>query len=195
MSISDVLGIETLTHYFGPSSEPLLSISGLTQPQRAPILERLAAHESLPLRLTRPDYFAKRTLVEQELRSRFISKGGTPERSHPNYFVLGTFSLWESDGSHKVQIPLSSVPGQWISFTLTDSYFNFCATNLQGVPIPAREYHQQVFTMDELPDQLERHGLPTEDWRNDPTRRFEPYVEAQLWSDQPVAHLLGDRGR
>ena len=124
------------------------------------------------------------------MRRRFIEKGGDPQLFHPHYFVLGEFSLWEGDGSRKVEIPLQSVAPSSLSFTLTDSFFNYRQTNLRGVPIPRRPYHEEVFTLAELSSQLSAHDLPTNDWLSDPERRFEVYVEAQIWSDQPVSHLL-----
>jgi hypothetical protein len=46
-----------------------------------------------------------------------------------------------------------------------------------------------LFTLEELPLQLATHDLPTSRWAADPARQFEVYVEAQIWSDQPVRHL------
>jgi hypothetical protein len=124
------------------------------------------------------------------MRQRFLEKGGQPERSHPHYFVLGAFSLWETDGSLKVQIPLSSVPDALLSFTLTDSFFNYRATNLRGVPIPGRPYHGELFTRRELSEAIREHGLPGDAWRTDPARLFDVYVEAQLWGDGPIEPFL-----
>jgi hypothetical protein len=117
------------------------------------------------------------------MRRQFETKGGQPERELPHYFVLGGFSLWESDGSSRAQIPLRSVESFAVSFTLTDSFFNYRRHNLRGVEIPRRPYHGQLFTLEELPAQLALHGPPGE-------RRFDVYVEAQIWSDRPVSHLL-----
>jgi hypothetical protein len=158
------------------------------------VLARLAEREPLPYRLTQPSYLPERRRIEECMRRRLVEKGGEPRIRNPHYFVLGEFSLWEEDGSHKVQVPLESVPSACVSFTLTDSFFNFRRTNLRDVPIPKRPYHGEVFTLAELSGQLSIHDLPTEQWRSDPARRFEVYVEAQVWSDEPVRHLLA-RGR
>jgi hypothetical protein len=86
---------------------------------------------------------------------------------------------------------LHTIPSAWVSFTLTDSFFNYRTTNLRGVPIPTRPYHGRLFLREELHDQLVAHDLPAEDWDSNPDRRFEVYVEAQLWSDEPVQSHLG----
>jgi hypothetical protein len=179
-----------LTHYYRPFSRPLLSLSTLAEGQLPAVLDQLGQSEPLPYRLTRSEYLPERRRIEQRMRARFVEKGGRPELLHPHYFILGEFSLWETDGSCKVQLPLQSVPFHWVSFTLTDSFFNYRRTNLHGIPIPPRAYHQELFTLAELPSQLAAHDLPTHAWVSDPARRFEVYVEAQVWSDEPVRHLL-----
>lgn len=181
--------LSMLTHYHRPFSRPLLSLSTLSDTQIAEVLDQLGQSEPLPYRLTQPAYLPERRRIEQRMRARFLDKSGRPELHHPHYFVLGEFSLWETDGSLKVNIPLQSVPPDWVSFTLTDSFFNYRQTNLRGIPIPRRAYHQELFTLAELPLQLAAHDLPTNEWRSDPERRFETYVEAQIWSDEPVRHL------
>jgi len=123
------------------------------------------------------------------MRERFLEKGGLPELSRPHYFLLGGFSLWESDDSLKVQIPVESVPARCVSFTLTDSVFNYRRVNLRNVMIPSRPYHDELFTLAEVWHQLSTYDLPTDQWRTDPSRQFEVYVEAQVWSDEPIRHL------
>jgi hypothetical protein len=181
---------QVLTHYHRPFSRPLLSLSRLSDVEVAEVLQQLARHEPLPYRLTQSAYLPERRRIEELMRRRFIEKGGDPHLLHPHYFVLGEFSLWENDGSRKVEIPLRSVAPRWLSFTLTDSFFNYRPVNLRGIAIPERPYHGELFTWEELPSQLRSHGLPTDQWRSDPARRFDVYVEAQVWSDEPVRHLL-----
>jgi hypothetical protein len=120
---------EVITHYYRPFSRPFLSLSPLSDPEVSGVLAVLARSEPLPYRLTHPAYLSERRRVEGRMRQRFLEKGGHPERGNPHYFVLGEFSLWEADGSLKVQIPLSFVPSALVSFTLTDSFFNFRETN------------------------------------------------------------------
>jgi hypothetical protein len=186
-------GSEVLTHYYRPHARPFSSLSPLSDREVAEVLDALAGFEPLPFRLTHPSYLAERRRIEAHMRELFLAKGGRPERAHPHYLILGEFSLWESDGSRKVQIPLARVPAGLVSFTFTDSFFNFRATNLRGHAIPRRPYHGQLFTREELPDAIREHGLPGDAWRTDPERVFDVYVEAQLWGDEPVAAFLGRR--
>ena len=179
-----------LTHYYRPFSRPLLSLLALSQQDLSVVLERLAREEPLPYRLAHPSYLSERRRIESVMRQQFAAKGGKFERELPHYFVLGEFSLWESDGSSRVQISLRDVAPEAVSFTLTDSFFNYRRHNLRGIEVPQRPYHGQLFTLEELPAQLELYGLPGEAWRRDPGRQFDVYVEAQVWSDEPVRHLV-----
>ena len=101
---------EKLTHYYRSFSKPLLSISALAAAEQAAVLDGLACHEPLPFRLAHPDYLAERRRIERTMRDRFALKGGGIERENPHYFVLGAFSLWEADGSRKLEVPLASIP-------------------------------------------------------------------------------------
>ena len=181
-----------VTHYHRPFSRPLLSLTALPEGEVGEVLKRLAEHEPLPYRLEQPGYLPQRRGIEARMRAQLLRKGGRAEREHPHYFVLGEFSLWEADGSRKLQLPLSELPPACVSFTLTDSFFNYRSHNLRGVAIPPRPYHGELFTTDELPGQVERYGLPGDAWRTDPARRFEVYIEVQLWSDAPLDRLLGE---
>ncbi len=181
---------EILTHYYRSFSKPLLSISALPPGAHTAVLDRLARHEPLPYRLTHPDYLAERRRIERIMRDRFAAKGGRVERDNPHYFVLGTFSLWEADGSSKTEVPLASIRSDCVSFTMTDSFFNYRTENLRGVPIPRRANHGELFTLPELGEQVALHGLPGDEWRRDPARIFDVYVEAQIWSDAPLLHVL-----
>ena len=179
-----------LTHYYRPFSRPLRSLSAVLPSRRAAILEGLALHEPLPFRLTRDDYLPERLRIEACMRSQLVEQGGRPEIAHPHYFVLGTFSMWESDGSCKVEVALDGIPEEALSFTMTDSFFNYRERNLHGTPIPKRDYHRSLYRLSSLDEALDRYGLPTDAWRTDAARRFEVYVEAQVWTDRPLAHLL-----
>lgn len=181
---------KVLTHYHRSFSKPLRSISALPADEQSAVLDALARHEPLPYRLTHHDYVSERHRIEAIMREQFTAKGGRIERDQPHYFVLGRFSLWEENGWSKVEVPLDSIPEHSVSFTMTDSFFNYRSTNLRGVAIPPRPYHGALFTRAELPAQLELHGSPGDAWRTDPTRIFDTYVEAQVWSDAPLRHLL-----
>jgi hypothetical protein len=178
-----------LTHYY--RREPFRSLSELDDNEVAAVLAQLEGSGPLEYRLTRSEYLPKRRAIESRMREAFVAKGGAPVRTEPHYFMLGTFSLYEEDDTMRsVSIALEDVRPEIVSFTHTDSFFAFSDHNLRGVPIPPRPYHSQVFTLDELPALVAEHGLPGERWRTDPDRRFDVYVEAQVWDDAPIAHLI-----
>lgn len=82
--------------------------------------------------------------------------------------MLGAFALWEADGSWKVELPLASISSDRVSFTMTG----------------------ELFTLGELREQVDSHGLPGDAWRSDPTRIFDVYIGAQIWRDAPLLPLL-----
>ena len=182
---------DVLTHYYRSFGRPLQSLSALSPDERVAVLDELARQEPLPFRLTHPEYLPERLRIESAMRAQLAAKGVRPEREHPHYFVLGTFSLWEEAGWAKVELPLVSVPPEQLSFTMTDSFFNYRSENLRGIAIPKRPYHGQLFTLPELQQRVDLHGLPGDAWRRDPARIFDVYIEAQLWSDRPLEQLLG----
>ncbi len=182
--------LEKLTHYYRPFSRPLRSLSLVSEADLPKALVVLERFEPLPYRLTQPRYLPERRRIENEMCARFAEKGGVARRRHPHYFVLGEFSLWEDDDSCKIELIFPDLDPACVSFTLTDSFFNYRRQSLHGEPIPPRRYHDELFLADELPALLEEFDLPTERWRDDPERRFEVYVEAQLWSDEPVSRWL-----
>ncbi len=179
-----------LTHYY--RDKPFRSLSHLPPGVVAEVLTDMAATRTLDFRLTRDEYIPQRRRIEQEMRQQFVAKGGRPRLSAPHYAILGTFSLYDDDPEQRAAIiPLSAVPTDILSFTFTDSYFAFSDTNLRGVPIPSRPYHRQVFRLEELPRLVAEYGLPGERWRSEEDRRFDVYIEAQIWDEevlQPYLH-------
>ncbi len=83
--------------------------------------------------------------------------------------------------------PLREVATEVLSFTFTDSYFNFSERNLRGSAIPPRPYHGRVYQVDDLPALVDEFGLPGERWRHEPDRVFDVYIEAQIWDDASLA--------
>jgi hypothetical protein len=69
-----------------------------------------------------------------------------------------------------------------VSFTYGDS---FPAMRFRD----GKPYRGLAYTLAEIPGLIEQFGLP-QDWN--PDRKFDPerYIEAQLWSDEPVWEFL-----
>lgn len=51
-------------------------------------------------------------------------------------------------------------------------------------------YHGKVFTRKGICDILCKHGLPGEQWRYDPRRKFDYFIEVQLWNQSCIDKLL-----
>jgi hypothetical protein len=181
---------EFLTHYYARTSRPFRTLSDLSAGEVEAVIGQLREIGSLPFRLTQQQYMVKRTNIERIMRRAFVQKGGFPTRENPHYMVLGTFSLWESPDFEAVRIPLGQFPSEVISFTYTDSFYAFESTSLRGKAIPPRPYHRQVFRSEELPSLIDESGLHAEKWKCDPQAEFDVYIEAQIWSDEPLKQYL-----
>ena len=176
---------DRLTHYY--RDFPFHTLSDLDEASVAKVLEDVAQGRELEFRLTREEYLPRRREIEAEMRTQFVALGGQPRRRSPHYAVLGEFSLYERDPSwQSVSAALADIPPDVVSFTFTDSYFNFSEKNLRGIPIPPRPYHRHVYRLEDLPVLVETFGLPSDRWRTEPDRIFDVYIEAQLWDDAAI---------
>jgi hypothetical protein len=174
-----------LTHYFRDA--PFHTLSELDDATVAQVLDEVSRKQELEFRLTREEYLPRRREIEAEMRHQFITLGGAPLRASPHYAILGTFSLYEGAPAWRsVSAALSRIDSEALSFTFTDSYFNFSDANLRGIPIPPRPYHRRVYRLEDLPALIGKFGLPGERWRSEPDRIFDVYIEAQIWDDRAL---------
>lgn len=171
-----------LTHYYRET--PFRSLTHLTDEEAAVVVDGLDCSSAADFRLTQPQYLRLRREVESKMRRLFVDKGGRPELEAPHYAVLGTAGVYEDDPrSRKLRLPLDAFEPALLSFTFTDSFFAFHDRNLRGVSIPKRPYHRQVFGIDELPALIDQYGWPGDRWKHEPDRRFDVYIEAQIWRE------------
>jgi hypothetical protein len=146
-----------------------------------------------------------RRRTEAKLASLFLAAGGRPERSAPHYFVLGT-SPWFAglaDDMCSLTLPLDALPSDVTSVTYPDSFSAMGLGPEYGLPDRTRPYHGRVYRLEELPALVATFGLPAdgapegagphghETYGDYQHRDFEKYIEIQLWSDVPLAPLLG----
>jgi hypothetical protein len=82
-------------------------------------------------------------------------------------------------------MPIARFRAEALSFTYGDT---FPAMRLRD----GKPFRGQVYTLAELPDLLQEHGLPQE--RN-PEGRLGPerYIEAQIWDDEPISEYRAAR--
>jgi hypothetical protein len=43
------------------------------------------------------------------------------------------------------------------------------------------EYHGQVFGLSEISQVIAEFGIPHEEWRTEETRKYDLFIEAQVW--------------
>lgn len=173
-----------LSHYYEAAIGPFRSLSTLPHAEADALLARLRRDERLFASKRTADYLARRHRVEAMVRRAFIAKGGRPMRTSPHYMILGAcpwVAAWYRDGC-ELRIPLTAFPAACISFTYGDTFPAMFYDD--GKP-----YRQQVYTLAELPALVAAHGLP-QHWNPDGSHGPDRYIEAQVWTDGPLARYL-----
>ncbi len=183
------------THYFPGDRLPFLNLSDLDLDEADRVMAdmdrlRAAGRQFRPFGRR---YLELRRLTEQRLRELFIAAGGQPERAAPHSFVLGASRWWQGlvPGARRARIELADLPPAVTSVTYPDSFVAMEIGPAFGIEQTARPYHGQVFTLDQLPDLVARHGIPDPPWRPEHrdwrTWPEETFIEIQVWADGPLA--------
>jgi hypothetical protein len=172
-----------LAHYYDAGRGPFRSLSTLEPDDAEQVLERIRQAGSGFASKRAADYLAIRRELEQRIRVLFVAKGGHPRRTTPHYMILGAcewVKTWYAAGC-EVRVPLDAFDPRTVSLTYGDS---FPAMRYgDGKP-----YRGQVYTLDELPEVVDRFGLP-QDWNPEGQRGPDRYIEAQVWDDEPLKSL------
>lgn len=173
-----------LTHYYETGREAFRNLSDLPPDEAEAVLGAIRARGAGFASKRAADYLVIRRDLEDLVRARFVEKGGQPIRQRPHYMILGScdwLKSWYAQGG-EVRIQLDQFDGRIVSFTYGDT---FPAMRYgDGKP-----YRRQVYTLAELPELVERYGLP-QDWNADGALGPDRYVEAQIWSDTPLLQWL-----
>jgi hypothetical protein len=188
---------DLLTHYTKSPDRLFRSISALP-PGEAEVVVRESLQEANTLAHARFEgerYLSDRKEIEKEIREMFREKGGRPVLDHPFYFVLGSapwFELHEED-LYKVEIPLSSIPSEFISFTYPDSMISFAlaAGTWYRSELCGKPCNGKVFRLEDLAGLIEAYGYPGDRWRTEPAARYDYYIEAQVWDESVVVPYRG----
>jgi hypothetical protein len=174
---------DVLTHYYDAARGPFRSLSTLS-PDEAERIQAAICELGRGFASKRnSDYLAIRCELEQKIRALFITKGGQPERETPHYMILGAcewVKTWYVEGC-VVSVPLDRFDPAQVSLTYGDSF-------------PAMRYGDGkpwrgcVYTLAELPELARLYGLP-QVWNADGSQGPDRYIEAQVWSDEPLRSL------
>ena len=171
-----------LYHYFEKAKGPLLSLSALPS-NEADIIQRKIVSANKTFAAQRHErYLPRRRELEGIVREQFIEKGGKPEKESPHYFVIGEcpwLTTWYEQADY-IKIPINEFDLQTVSFTYGDTFPTFSPNVTDGM-----EYRNTVYTHEEVLKIIEKYGMPQDKW-DKPVFAQPCYVEAQVWSDEPV---------
>jgi len=129
-------------------------------------------------------YLRQRRESELWVREEFIKKGGKPISVYPHYFVVEQ-AIWIEEGykgdSRVVQIPVSTFDPNCISFTYPDSMISYWLRSQADQVFYHPAYHGQVFRLSEIYKIIDEFGIPGEEWRSEEIRKYDLFIEAQVW--------------
>jgi hypothetical protein len=170
-----------LCHYYEATDGPFRNLSDLPLAEAEAVLQQIRRAAGRRFASQRPaDYLLVRQQLEDQVRQRFIAKGGQPRRKRPHYLIVGACPWvigWYPHGC-ELRIPLTAFSAEIISFTYGDT---FPAMRYQD----GKPYRGQVYTLAELPELIEMYGLP-QDWNAEGEHGPDRYIEAQVWADEPL---------
>ena len=181
--------IDFLSHYHRKGKPPFQSMSYLSDDEAERVGLMLLEENPDAFRRFRkfPTYWPRRRKTDEWVRAEFEKKGGKPVEPYPQYMVLGTSryiaGLGNDDGYCELRIPLSEFDPMEVSFTYSDCMVSlYLAENDRDKPHFNPDLHGRVFTLCEILSIAEVHGIPDGEWKTDPTRAFDFFIEAQVWS-------------
>jgi hypothetical protein len=176
-----------LTHYYDRANLPFQTLSALDDRSALDIIYSLKERDgAVYRRFKHPEaYLKSRRATELWLRNEFISKGGKPVSIYPKYFVVDC-SIWIEDGytgySNKIEIPITDFEPNQVSFTYPDSMVSYWLQSQRERDYYRSAYHGQVFTLAEIQKIIDRFGIPEREWQIDPHRKYDLFIEAQVWN-------------
>lgn len=176
-----------LTHYYHKDDAPFQSLSSLTTEEALSVMFNLRSRAgSVYRRFRDPEkYLRQRRKTEHWVRHEFIKKGGQPFSAYPHYFVVEK-AVWIEEGyngqSNLIQFPVSTFNAEQVSFTYPDSMISYWLRSQFDQVFYHPEYHGQVFSLSEISKIIDVFGIPGEEWRREETRRYDLFIEAQVWT-------------
>ncbi len=175
-----------LSHYYEAAHGPFRNLSDLPLAEAEAIMARIRQAGQVFASRRAADYLTIRRDLEDQVRQRFVAKGGRPRRSRPHTMILGAcpwLLSWYRDG-RELHIPLAAFDPAAVSFTYGDTFPAMRVAD--GKPTRG-----QVYTLAELPGLVAAYGLPQE-WNADGTGGPERYIEAQVWDELPPRSYGGE---
>jgi hypothetical protein len=91
-------------------------------------------------------------------------------------------------------MPLRAFPPEVLTFTYPDSMASLPIATRDDHRLERQPYHGQVFTLHQIKRVVEEFGMPGERWRVDHLRRFDRFIEVQVWDERPILEFLRSSG-
>jgi hypothetical protein len=183
-----------LTHYHHKNDDPFQNLSSLADEEALSVISNLRDREGLVYRRFRnpEQYLKQRRETENWVRQEFIKKGGQPASVYPHYFVIER-ARWIEAGyngeSLALQFPVSAFQPEQVSFTYPDSMISYWLKSQTDQVFYRPEYHGQVFVLSEIRKVIDAFGVPSEEWQTEKTRKYDLFIEAQVWANIPSSSV------
>ena len=176
-----------LYHYYDKTGGPFKNLSDASIEEARKIMDEIKRSKpEVQCAKRHSTYIEDRLHYEELLRERFIEKGGTIRRRVPHYMVI-EHSPWLStwfENSAYLKIPLEEFDLSTVSFTYGDSHPTFSPRITDN-----KEYRKKLYFYDEILEIIAKYGLP-QDWNDDGKFGPERYIEAHIWSDEPIRNYI-----
>jgi hypothetical protein len=181
---------EVLTHNYDPEGVFLSNLCDLSSAEAENVLHRI--HQS-GKRAVKANYLRRRFETEAWLigeRQRLL--GQTP-RERPIYFFLGNFADGKDPSRPcSLVMPLADFPPDILTFTYPDSMASFAIGTRKDHEAERMPYHGQVFMLPKIRSVVAEFGMPEDQWKADGPRRFDRFIEVQVWDERPILRFLDD---
>jgi hypothetical protein len=173
---------DIVTHNYHPARGIGRNICDLPSDEAERILDSMRAMG----RRLRPDYLRKRLLVEDWLIAAKSRKLGSTPLLRPLYFFLGNFADgMDCSRPESLIMPLAEFSPGCLTFTTSDSMTSYLIGVAEDGP-GFQSHCAQVFTRAELEDMVATLGLPDDRWEGHGGEGRRPFIEMQVWDDQPI---------
>jgi hypothetical protein len=183
-----------LTHYHHKNDNPFQNLSSLAEEEALSVISTLRDRAGLVYRRFRNprQYLKQGREAESWVRQEFIKKGGQPISAYPHYFVIER-AMWIESAyngeSLAVQFPVSAFQSEQVSFTYTDSMISYWLRSQTDQVFYNPEYHGQVFMLSEISKMIDAFGVPGEEWQAEEARKYDLFIEAQVWASIPSSSV------
>ena len=176
-----------LYHFYDKRSGPFKSLTAIPKEDAFLVLENIKSERPHSLTAQRDEgYITKRRNCERIVKIEAEKKGIIMDIPSPHYMIF-EFSPWLStwfEQPGEIKIAIEEFDTRKISFTYGDSMPTFSPRVTDG-----KEYRKKVYTYEEILKIIDKYGLP-QDWNDDGAYGPERYIEAQVWTNEPIIRYI-----